>query len=282
MEQAESAYDRWMNSFVRPGAITDYKAPELYEALDKFAQRTGDKDVYPERKAPTSFGKGEDKVDMTPEERQLYQETYGKTCEDYYSSVLLGDEYKDLADGEKQWLLGQIQDYAKHRAQQAVLESRGESREDKTWDKVDDVAAAGVDPADYLLGRKQADTDGSGGTPSNQEVYNWLLGSDYSDRQQEAIWDATKGSSTKSWDEYRDTNPVTYLMNAGMTQKGAQRMYAQINTDGRADLTQRELYQYYLAHPEAEELIREYWDNQRGFADSWAKAKSKPKKDWTD
>lgn len=282
VEQAESAYDRWMNSFVRPGAISDYKAPELYEALDKFAQRTGDKDVYPERKAPTSFGKGEDKVDMTPEERQLYQETYGKTCEDYYSSVLLGDEYKDLPDGEKQWLLGQIQDYAKHRAQQAVLESRGESREDKTWDKVDDVAAAGVNPADYLLGRKQADTDGSGGTPSNQEVYNWLLGSDYSDRQQEAIWDATKGSSTKSWEEYRDTNPVTYLMNAGLSQKGAQRMYAQINTDGSSGLTQRELYQYYLAHPEAEELIREYWDNQRGFSQSWDKKKRNPDKDWTD
>ena len=59
-------------------------------------------------------------------------------------------------------------------------------------------------------------------------------------------------------------------------------MYAQINTDGRADLTQRELYQYYLAHPEAEELIREYWDNQRGFSDSWDKSKRKPKKDWTD
>lgn len=282
VEQAESAYDRWMNSFVRPGAISDYKAPELYEALDKFAERTGDKDIYPDRKAPTSFGKDENKVDMTPEERQLYQETYGKTCEDYYSSVLLGDAYKDLPDGEKQWLLGQIQDYAKHRAQQAVLGSRGESREDKTWDKVDRVAAAGVNPADYLLGKKQADTDGSGGTPSNQEVYNWLLGSDYSDRQQEAIWDATKGTNVHSWEEYRDTNPVTYLMNAGLSQKGAQRMYAQINTDGRSDLTQRELYQYYLAHPEAEELIREYWDNQRGFSQSWDKKKRNPDKDWTD
>ena len=151
-EQASSAYNRWMNSFVRPGQISDYKLDDVDRALDEFAQRTGEA-VYPDRKAPNSFSAGGQKIQLSGEEKQAYQETYGQAALQYYGEILLGDEYKDASDGEKQWLLDQAEAYAAYQAKKAILEQRGETYSNSSWDKVDALEEKGGNPFGYLFAK---------------------------------------------------------------------------------------------------------------------------------
>ena len=160
-EQAASAYNRWMNSFVRPGQISDYKLGDVEQALDEFAQRTGEA-VYPDRKAPNSFSAGGEKIQLSGEEKQAYQETYGQAALQYYGEILLGDEYKDASDGEKQWLLDQAEAYAAYQAKKAIMEQRGETYSNNNWDKVDALEQRGGDPFGYLFAKQgmKTATDG--------------------------------------------------------------------------------------------------------------------------
>ena len=52
---------------------------------------------------------------------------------------------------------------------------------------------------EYNAGKKAADTNGNRKV-TQAEMFDWLIGSDYSDEQRGAIWD-TMGWS-KSWDAY--------------------------------------------------------------------------------
>ena len=156
-EQAASAYNRWMNSFVRPGQISDYKLDDVDRALDEFAQRTGEA-VYPNRKAPNSFSADGQKILLSGEEKQAYQETYGQAALQYYGEILLGDEYKDASDGEKQWLLDQAEAYATYQAKKAILEQRGETYSNSGWDKVDALEEKGGDPFGYLFAKQSMKT----------------------------------------------------------------------------------------------------------------------------
>ena len=147
--QADSAYNRWMNSFVRPGQISDYKAEDVDIALDHLAERTGDAGVYPDRKAPNSFSAGGQKYELTTDEKLAYQETYGKAAQAYFSEILLGDEYRDASDGEKQWLLDQAKEYATYQAKKAIMEQRGETYSNSSWDKMDALEENGGNPFGY-------------------------------------------------------------------------------------------------------------------------------------
>jgi len=152
-EQASSAYNRWMNSFVRPGQISDYKLGDVEQALDEFAQRTGEA-VYPDRKAPNSFSAGGEKIQLSGEEKQAYQTVYGQAALQYYGEILLGDEYRDASDGEKQWLLDQAEAYAAYQAKKAILEQRGETYSNSSWDKMDALEEKGGNPFGYLFAKQ--------------------------------------------------------------------------------------------------------------------------------
>lgn len=149
-----SAYDRWMNSFVRPGAINSYQAPEMYQALDELYARTGEEKVIPDRKPPNSFSFGGVKIEMTGDEKRQYQKVYGQTAEDLYTSILMDDDFKDLSDSERTWLLEQAEQYATYQAKKTIADARGEEYKNDSWDKVDALADAGGDPLDYLYSRQ--------------------------------------------------------------------------------------------------------------------------------
>ena len=123
-------------------------------ALDQLAERTGDAGVYPDRKAPNSFSAGGQKYELTTDEKLAYQETYGQAAQAYFSEILLGDEYRDASDGEKQWLLDQAKEYATYQAKKAIMEQRGETYSNSSWDKMDALEEKGGNPFGYLFAKQ--------------------------------------------------------------------------------------------------------------------------------
>lgn len=263
-EQADSAYDRWMNSFVRPGQISDYKAGEMEQALDALAERTGDPDVYPDRKAPNSFTVKGEKFQMDNDQKQLYQNVYGDVCNRYYSAVLTGEEYDGLSDEEKSWVLDEIRSYATYRARSEVLQQQGRTNPDKNGLKTDSVLKAGVDLPDYLIGKRNANEDGEGSL-KNTEVFGWLWDSDYTAKQQAAIWDANH-TGDKSWSEYKATNPVAILADFGINASRARDIADAIDPEWSSidNFSQDEMWEAYKAHPKWESYIERIY-NARGF-----------------
>lgn len=278
-----STGERYLQAFVSPW----YKGKDRstpYDAELERLYKDGYTNAIPQAPSRKDTWKTEDGASITigKEDYEKYAIEVGQNKLELVGEFMDSEEYKKLDDETRAAIINNLYEYAVWQARRNYTEDHGASMPTNSkWESVESVEKAGVDPAAYLLGKKQADTDGSGQL-AGQEIYDWLMGSDYNERQRRAIWDATKGTSTKTWEEYRDTNPVTYLMNAGLSQKDAQKMIGRIDTDGERGISQRELYQYYLAHPDEEALIREYWDNQRGFSTSWDSAKRKPQKSWTD
>jgi hypothetical protein len=137
------------------------------------------------------------------------------------------------------------------------------------------VLRSGVDLPGYLLGQKNANADGEGSL-KNTEIFDWLWNSDYTEKQQAAIWNANRGSSDKSWADYKATSPVAILADLGLSQAGAKRVASAIDPKWSSvdSFSQDELWNYYLAHPQQEEMIAALWA-AKGGKTSWDSYKAK-------
>lgn len=254
---------RVLQSFINPAYTQEDRSTPYDKELNRLydAGMTG---AIPQ--SPSRSTKVNDQQ-LSPEEYEMYAMVSGQKKLDLIGDFLDSKEYQHLDDEERADIIGNLYQYANYQAAKTIAQLRKEQHEDKTWDKVDTVERTGVDVFDYLIGKKNANADGEGSL-TNSEVYNWLLGSDYSNRQKQAIWDANKGNNKHTWQEYYDSSPITALLNAGMSQAGANKMYSQMDTNGKNGASQEEIWNYYKAHPQQEAFIQALWDSQ--FKTSWA------------
>ncbi|MBP5461206.1 MAG: hypothetical protein J6Y20_03680 [Lachnospiraceae bacterium] len=202
-EYSDSAVQRFLNNFVLPGAINELNQTETSAAVEALYEATGDAGVYPDRKAPTSFAYGGERVKLTSDEKRAYHQTYADFCEENISHLLTSGDYDDMSDAEKAEMIGTIKEYANYFAKRDMMESRGESYSSKTMDKTAALVDSGIDLVGYLTGKQKADTDGSGGL-KQEEVYDWLIDSNYSDEQKALIW-ATTTNGKRDWEQYLES-----------------------------------------------------------------------------
>ena len=200
-EYSGDGMQRFLNNFVLPGAVNEINQTETSAAVERLYEATGDANVYPDRNAPTSFKIGGEQYRMNAEERRTYHNTYGKLVEQYTGELLLGDKYSDLSDAERVELIGNFKQYASYKAKQEYMEAHGEQYADSKWAKVEDLMDSGISLVDALTWKEAANKDGGG--LSQAEVYDYLIGSDLSDKQRAAIWGTMNYSGKNAeWADY--------------------------------------------------------------------------------
>jgi len=268
-EYSDSALQRFLNNFVLPGAINELNQTETSAALEQLYVDTGEASVYPDRKAPTSFTYGGEKIKLDTGEQRAWHETYGRICEENIGELLTSGKYDDYSDQQKVDMISKVKEYANYVAKKEYFETTGGTYTNKEWDKVQEVLDTGVNLVDYLSGKKSANVNRDANL-SNDELYDWLSSSDYTDEQKAALWDANKGNSNKSWQDYNSGRPETIIAGTGKTPEEAKEIADAIDAMDKANgsITQAEIEAYYKNHKGDEDMLRALWD-ALGNANGW-------------
>ena len=215
-QEQGSTGERILQSFINPAYVGKDRSTKYDGELERL-YNAGFTAALPKKPARST---DIDNQRLTPEEYELYATTAGQKKLELIGDFLDSEEYKKLGDEERSEIIGNLYEYANYQAKKAVMAERGGKLKDSSWDKVASVEKTGVDVAGYLLGKKNANEDGEGSLKA-QEIYDWLTGSGYNEKQKAAIWDANKGQSDKTWNQYYNSNPVTILANYGLAGKEA-------------------------------------------------------------
>jgi hypothetical protein len=275
--------ERLLQSFVSPGNVGKDRSTPYDKELERLYD-AGYNTAIPQAPSREDSWKTDGGTITVPnEDYEEYAVSVGQKKLELVGDFLDSEEYKKLDDESRAEIIGNLYDFARWQARQEYAAKHGDSMTksytDKSMAKIASVEKTGVDPADYLLGRQKANTDGDSSL-SNREVASWLFGSDYTEKQKAAIWDASKSGDT-SWADYKKTSPEAILSSFGMGSAKAQRMGTAIN-GGNADwssvkdFSQEELWTYYIMHPMQEKQIEALW-NAKGNKTSWADYKGKHK-----
>jgi hypothetical protein len=193
------AGERILQSFLNPAYVGKNRSTPYDKELERL-YKEGFTDVIPQSPARSKAVDGEK---LSPEEYASYATTAGQTKLDLIGDFLESREYRRMDDEERAAVIKDLYSYADYKASKRVVRMRGDSYENKTWDKREKVFKTGVDPVDYLLGKRKADADGNGSL-KQEEIFDWLWNDDtMTEKQKAAAWDANKGNSKTTWEEYK-------------------------------------------------------------------------------
>lgn len=272
--------ERLLQSFVSPGNVGKDRSTPYDKELERLYD-AGYKTAIPQAPSREDSWKTESGTITVPnKDYEEYAISVGQKKLELIGDFLDSDEYKNLDDDTRADIIGNLYDYARWQARNEYAAKHGDSMNDKSMEKLASVEAAGVDISDYLLGKQNADADGNGSL-TNKEVYNWLLDSDYTDKQKEAIWDANKGSSAKSWEEAKEyigeqeakeaKKPENILASYGVENSGT--VWKAADANGNNSVDQKEFFASVKQHPEISE---DAW--KAVFASKWPKSDFDKKK----
>ncbi len=118
------------SAMVSPATTTTYEPVAFSKALEEVKTLTGKTNFYPNRQAPRTFdykkGNVKETLELTPEERTLYQKTYGEEVERKYTAILTPASYRNLNVAEETAKrLSEVETEAREKAKNAVLKKRG-------------------------------------------------------------------------------------------------------------------------------------------------------------
>ena len=263
-----------INALVNPGNMNLGKpTPESELAKGVYEATGGDSSVLPPI-APYNL----DGTTLSGKEREAWQRASGTTWSETVNALVDNEAFQNADTETQTYVLGQIGEYSNYVAKKEFLGNKGEEFAQSKWEKLGPVMDSGVDLADYLLGKREANEDGQGSVKVG-ELVDWLANSDYNAEQKEAIWNANYNGE-KTYDEYYNSLPQTALTKDGMSQEEADEFVAAVDATGKEDgkLTQDELKAYYKEHPEDEDKVAAIWNNQ--YSKEWktpAAGKMEPK-----
>ena len=118
----------WFETFVDPTATYTYKENEVTSYLDELSGRTGNDSIYPSRQAPVRIEVGGKTVELSPEQRETYQKTYGEKVNQLYSRMISLNDFNKLPDELKTEAFKEAEAYAKKAAMAAVSDYKEASR----------------------------------------------------------------------------------------------------------------------------------------------------------
>ena len=250
-QETQTGLGRAFEALLSPGySWTDRSTPvddELQRLYD-----AGMENVLPVRPEMSTKVNG---TKLSPEEYETFAVTRGQTALDLVTDFVQSKEYRRLDDKQRADIISNLYSLATDTAKLETARNRKEAYK-SDWDKTQTVLDTGVDPVDYLLGRKTANADGKNALKVG-ELFDWLSGSKYTEKQKAAIWDANY-TGDKSWSEYSDSHPITILTHAGLSRNKASTMYNKIDTNGNG-ITQKEIMAYYKNHKGDAKYLEALW-----------------------
>ena len=185
---------RAFDALLNPGTSNHNQMSETAQELYELYEQTGDKSVFPQF-APTKVGNDK----LNGEERAEYQRTMGQSYMDKLDE-LFGDSLWASADDKTKLKTAKtLRGYAADEAKRDFARGRGQPYS-SDYDDEHGLDRAGIELGPYLLEKKAADTNGNG-YYTQEELYDWLIHSDYSDAQRAMIWDSNT-TGNKTWAAY--------------------------------------------------------------------------------
>lgn len=138
MEYGGNVGQRFLNNFVLPGAINTLRQSDASAEIERLHEATG-ANVYPYRNAPKSIGKGEDKVDLSPEMRREFHETEGAAYADAIDALMKATGWDALTEDQQTAALSEAKAAARNDAEDAAYESAGSEKRAKRdkWEGLD-------------------------------------------------------------------------------------------------------------------------------------------------
>ena len=120
-----STVQRWMNAFFTPGSVRTYQADETVQELLDLYYASGNEKIIPDRSAPYKIQIGNDRYEMSAEERREYQTTMGQTAKLWMEQFFDSDAYDGMTTEERASQVEAIVKSAEKVAKDTVAETMG-------------------------------------------------------------------------------------------------------------------------------------------------------------
>ena len=118
----------WVSTFFDPTNTQKYQKNEISGYLEELSGKTGDMSIYPERQAPMKITVGGEEIQLTGEQRETYQRTYGEKLDEYYRGLTESGDFDRLTDEQKTAALNQVEEYATQHAKAEVSDFEPEKK----------------------------------------------------------------------------------------------------------------------------------------------------------
>lgn len=127
----------FLNSTILPGSVTQYHTNDVNQEV----RRLG---AYPSRSAPNDFSVDGQKITLTQEQKDEYQQVYGQTALSELDNLFASPIYQAMGDETKSALVSEVYKYASQTAKNALAAG---SELDSKFEKAEEFG----DLASYLL-----------------------------------------------------------------------------------------------------------------------------------
>lgn len=185
------------NALVLPGSVYSYNQRDLTRVLSEVSAYTGTATFYPNRNPVKSVEYGGTNHEMTFEQRQEYQKTYGTVYYDMANELIQTQVWQDADPMTRADMLSQIESIASAQARVHFMDTIGQdytgSESARLIAKLDEMAAGGVDFADYYTWKQRI--SGLEGDTRQNDILTALSDSGLSEQQQIPIYFGLGGYS---------------------------------------------------------------------------------------
>ena len=96
-----STVQRWMNAFFMPGSVRTYQADDTVQELLNLYYASGNEKIIPAKSAPYKIQVGNERYEMSAEERREYQTTMGQTAKLWMEQFFDSEDYADMTTEER-------------------------------------------------------------------------------------------------------------------------------------------------------------------------------------
>mgnify|MGYP004529916207 CR=1 FL=1 len=96
-----STVQRWMNAFFTPGSVRTYQADDTVQELLNLYYASGNEKIIPAKSAPYKIQVGNERYEMSAEERREYQTTMGQTAKLWMEQFFDSEDYAGMTTEER-------------------------------------------------------------------------------------------------------------------------------------------------------------------------------------
>ena len=120
-----STVQRWMNAFFTPGSVRTYQADDTVQELLNLYYASGNEKIIPAKSAPYKIQIGNERYEMSAEERREYQTTMGQTAKLWMEQFFDSEDYAGMTTEERAAQVEAIVKSAEKIAKDTVAETMG-------------------------------------------------------------------------------------------------------------------------------------------------------------
>lgn len=105
----------FLNNTILPGSVTQYQSSAVNQELRRLGA-----DAMPRSSAPSNFSIDGEKITLTQEQKDAYQQAYGDAALSVLEPLMASSTYQSLSDEEKNKVIDSVYEYANAAAKQTI------------------------------------------------------------------------------------------------------------------------------------------------------------------